>query len=103
MKETLQMVIAAVQDNISTQNIPKGQWSATSWQTILNFIYSIAGIVAVAFIIRGAFFHIQSQGSPDKVKQGNQTLVYAVVGLAVVILAAVLTNFIFMATREAAS
>lgn len=94
-------IIAKIEDQISTTNIPKGQWGATSWQTILNFVYSIAGIVAVAFIIRGAFFHIQSQGSPDKVKQGNQTLVYAIVGLAVVILAAVITNFIFMATREA--
>ena len=103
MRDKIFMLLADAQSQIKTDNIPKGSWSASSWQTILNFVYSIAGLVAVAFIIRGAFFHIQSQGSPDKVKQGNQTLVYAIVGLAVVILAAVITNFIFVTTREAAA
>lgn len=89
-------IVAAAADEIKTDNIPKGTWTNSSWLTILNSVYAIAGIVAVAFVIRGAFFHIQAQGSPDKIKQGNQTLVYAIVGLVVVILAAVLTNFLFV-------
>ncbi len=63
-------------------------------QNILNYAYSMAGLVAVAFIIKGGVDYISSQGDPGKTAQGTRTLITAVVGLVIVILARLLTGLI---------
>lgn len=62
---------------------------------ILNVVYGIAGIVAVAFIVLGGIQYSTGQGDPGKVRQASQTLAFAVIGLIIVLLATVFTNFIF--------
>lgn len=62
---------------------------------ILNVAYGIAAVVAVAFIILGGIQYSTGQGDPGKVRKAGQTLAFAVIGLVIVILAAVLTNFVF--------
>lgn len=61
---------------------------------ILNTAYFAAGIVAVVVIIISAFFYVTSQGDPSKIKRAKDGILYAVVGLVVVMLAFVITNFI---------
>ncbi len=68
--------------------------AGTIISNVLSWAYSAAGIVAVVFIIKGGFDYMMSRGDPSKTHQGTQTLIFAVVGLVVVILAAVITNFI---------
>lgn len=63
--------------------------------TILNWVYAIAGIVAVAFIVFGAVKYTTSQGEPGKVKEASQAITFAVIGLIIILLATVLTNFVF--------
>lgn len=61
---------------------------------ILNWGYVIAGIVAVGFIIYGAWKYISANGEPDKIKTGTNAILFSVVGLVVVLLAAAITNFV---------
>ena len=61
--------------------------------TILNWVYMIAGIVAVGYVVYGAVTYVNSQGDAGKVKQAAQTLVWAFIGLGVILLAAAITNF----------
>ena len=44
-----------------------------------------------------------TQGDPGKIKQAGQTIAYAAIGLAVVLLAAAITNFIAGAAAGTAS
>lgn len=62
---------------------------------ILNFVYSIAGVIAVAFIVFGGIQYSTAQGDPGKVRKAGQTLAFAIIGLIIVLLATVFTNFIF--------
>lgn len=62
--------------------------------SILNWVYAITGLIAVGFIIYAAVIYVTSQGDPAKYKQASQTIAFAVVGLAVVLLAAAITNFV---------
>lgn len=61
---------------------------------ILDILLFIVGVAAVFFVIYGGIKMITSQGSPDKIAQSRQTLIYAAVGLVVAIIARVAVQFI---------
>lgn len=59
-----------------------------------NTAYAMAGIVAVGFIIYAGADYVIAVGDPGKIAKSHKTIMYALIGLAVVILAAVITNFV---------
>lgn len=61
---------------------------------VLNTAYYAAGIVAVIVIIISAIFYVISQGDPSKTKRAKDGILYAVVGLVVIMLAFVITNYV---------
>lgn len=75
--------------------------STDTISNILNYAYSMAGLVAVAFIIKGGFDYVLSQGDPGKTAQGTRTLITAVVGLVIVILARLITGLVLTTTGSA--
>ena len=64
---------------------------------ILNVIYGLIGIIAVVFVIIGGFKYMTSQGEPGRVQQAKNTIMYALIGLAVTLSAFAITNFILQA------
>ena len=68
---------------------------------ILKYAYSMAGLIAVAFIIKGGFDYIFSQGDPGKTAKGTRTLITAIAGLVIVIVARLLTALILTTTGGA--
>lgn len=61
---------------------------------ILNIVYIIAGMVAVIAIVIGGVRYTVSNGDSSGVQAAKNTIMYAVVGLVVVIAAAAITNFV---------
>ena len=90
MKEILKIVAEDWVDNI-----PKSE--GFKLDVVLNWIYAVIGLVTVIYIIYSAITYLTSQGDPGKIKQASQSIAFAVVGLIVVLLAAVITNFVFSA------
>lgn len=66
-----------------------------------NWVYSIAGVIAVIFIIKGGLDYLLSSGDPGKVRKATQEIIYAVVGLVVALLAAGITNLVINSTGGA--
>ncbi|HWT55898.1 MAG TPA: hypothetical protein VN031_02595 [Candidatus Microsaccharimonas sp.] len=67
------------------------------WLVVAAFVeilLRIAGLAAVVFVIFGGFQYLTSQAEPDAVSKARQTIINALVGLAIAIMAAVLVNFI---------
>ena len=60
---------------------------------VLNAVIGIAGLVAVIFVIIGGFQYMTSTGDPGKTKKAKDTILYAVIGLAVCALAFAIVNF----------
>ena len=81
-------------------DIPDGELNV--WN-ILPWVYSIMGIVAVLGIIFGAVTWATSMGDPAKVKKGKDAILYAVIGLAIVLLAAGISMFISSTVNGAGS
>lgn len=67
---------------------------ATYLQDVFNWAYIAAGIVAVGFIIKNAVDYLISTGDPGKIQKATRGIIFSIVGLVVVLLAAAITNFV---------
>lgn len=69
----------------------------TFMSTLLNIIKVVLGVlgfVAVVFIIMGGFTYVMSNGDSAKLTKAKNTILYAVIGLVVALLAFAIVNFI---------
>ncbi|MBQ3453098.1 hypothetical protein IJG28_02825 [Candidatus Saccharibacteria bacterium] len=60
---------------------------------ILNAIILVAGIVAVIFIIIGGVNYMTSSGDAGKVAKAKNTILYALIGLVICVLAFAIVNW----------
>ena len=67
--------------------------------TILNYIYALIGLVAVFYIVLAAVNFATAHGDVGKVTKAKKTIVLAVIGLIIVVLAAAVTNFALTALK----
>jgi hypothetical protein len=61
---------------------------------VTEVLLRLAGLAAVGFVIWGGVQYTISQGAPDKTAKAKDTILNAVIGLAIVILAVVIVNFV---------
>lgn len=61
---------------------------------ILDDLIRIAAVVSVGFIIWGGIQYVISQGSPDATKKAQQTIINALIGLLVAMIAASIVAYI---------
>jgi hypothetical protein len=61
---------------------------------VIEIMLRIAAIVAVIFVIYGAISYVTSQGEPDKTAKARDTIVNALVGLAIAVTSAGIVAFI---------
>ena len=54
---------------------------------VLNWLFTFSLIAGVIFIIFGAFTYMTSGGSEEKVTSANKAMMYAVIGIAIAIVA----------------
>jgi len=98
------------QDLISPSDNPSSVSSATGGEssfrsivlTIVNFILSFLGIIAVLFVIYGGFLYVTSAGNSEKVDQGKKIITYAVVGIVIILISFALINTILGAANPGA-
>lgn len=86
---TLQVILG-----ISSGGWQQGDITADRISGIFSWAYGMAGLVAVIFIIKSGADYMLSAGDPGKTKQATRGLIASIVGLVIVILAAVITGFI---------
>ena len=61
---------------------------------ITDILLRIAGMVAVGFIIYGGFQYMISRGEPDKTSAAKNTIINALIGLVIVLLATGIVAFV---------
>ena len=63
-------------------------------EAVINWVFVILMIVSGLFIIWGAFTLVTAAGAPDKVSSGRNYIIYALIGLAVALLAKALPSIV---------
>lgn len=61
---------------------------------VVDDLLRIAGVVAVAFVIVGAFRYVASQGNPEDTAKAQSTIINALIGMVVAIIAVGIVSFI---------
>lgn len=61
---------------------------------IIDDLLRVAGLVALGFIIAGAFKFVTSEGNSDKAANARSTIINALAGLAISVTAIVFVNFL---------
>lgn len=85
--------LAALLTKSDVPNLPNG--SANEVLVVgLNLVYAVAGIIAVVAIIVAGFTLVTNSGEPDAIKKARNTILYAVVGIVVILAAFTVTWFI---------
>jgi len=65
------------------------------WTIVLNILYDImvlVGYIATVMIAVGGFLYMFSRGDPGRAEKGKKTLIAAVVGLIITMLASIIMN-----------
>lgn len=85
----------AVQIKATEIGAPRIEANNNTLQDVLGLIYFVAGIVCVIMIVFGGVRYVMSQGEASGVVTAKNTVMYSLVGLLVVLVAAAVTQFIF--------
>lgn len=62
---------------------------------VIEWALYLAAIIAVVFIIIGGFMYITSAGNDGQAKKGRDTLVNALIGLAIIILSYLIVQVVY--------
>lgn len=63
-------------------------------QLIINSLIGIVGVAAVIMLVIGGFRYVFSQGNEKSVNAAKDTILYAIIGIVVAILAFAIVNFV---------
>jgi len=77
---------------VSNNNLPQAQ--STDLKHILNIVLSVMGALAFLMLVIAGFRYTISSGDPNRVADAKRQLVYTLVGLVVIALAASIVNFV---------
>lgn len=61
---------------------------------VLNIVYWLAGLICVLVIIIAGYVYVTSSGESNAIKKAKNAILYAAIGLIVVGLAFVITQFV---------
>lgn len=75
--------------------IPIVNANSSTLQTVLQYIFVIAGSLSALMIIIGGIRYVVSTGNPQQTSAARSSIIYAVIGLFISISAFVIVNFIF--------
>ncbi len=73
---------------------PSGATISGTVHNAINFLIYIAGIISVIFVLVGAFMYVTSGGNPQNTKKAKDTILYALVGLVITIVAFSAVQFV---------
>lgn len=71
-----------------------GAQDSTILKTVLNIVLVITGAIAVLTVVIAGFRFITSQGNPTETTKARNAIVYAAIGLVVIIFAFSIVNFV---------
>lgn len=67
-------------------------------RTIINYVLGFLGLIAVAMVIYGGISYVTAAGEQSKVDNAKKVILYAIVGLIIVILSYAIVSTVLSAT-----
>lgn len=71
--------------------------------TIVNWLLGFLGLIAVVMIIYGGFLYVTAAGNDEKIGKAKKIIMYAIVGIVVILLSFAIVNTVLGAGTGAAA
>ena len=71
--------------------------------TAVQWVIGVAGVVSAIFVVYGGISYMTSSGDPGKIQRAKSMITYALIGLAIVALAQIITAFVTSTINKAQS
>ncbi len=91
-------LLAAVEVRSTDINIPKGGLDGTNITAALKLAFGVAGGIALVIVTLAGFKYVLSQGNPQETAKAKNTILYALIGLAVCLFAFAIVSFVISNT-----
>lgn len=88
-----QLYLAAVKVPTGSTGIPVLE-AENVFAAGLNLVYYVAGVICVISIIAAGILYAVANGEAEKIKAAKNTILYAVIGLVVIMMAFTITGFV---------
>lgn len=75
-------------------NVPKIEAGPSQVQNIFSLVFAFAGAISVLMVVIGGLSYVLSAGDPQKTARAKDTILYALIGLAISIMAFVIVRFV---------
>lgn len=102
MKSPITFAIFA-QATIDDVSIPRTTFNRATIQRGVSFMLQLAAALSLVYVIIGAIRFTTSGGDPQTVASGRRTIILAMVGLVISVIALTITSFIQSTASQAAS
>lgn len=79
---------------IDTSHLPHSQATNGTVNTMINIVFAMSASIAVLIVVVGGFRYILARGDPSAVAGARNTVLYAVIGLIVVMAAYSIVVFV---------
>lgn len=64
-------------------------------ENVKNLVFIVAAVVALFFLVTAGLSYVTSGGSADKTKKAGQTIVFACVGLFIILMSYTIITWVF--------
>ncbi len=87
-------------DPVSINNVPIINVNQTTIAQLLSVTFTVAGAMAVLFILIGAVRYAVAAGDPGQLKTAKNTILYAIIGLVVSISGFGIVQFVLVSITK---
>jgi hypothetical protein len=98
------LVTPGVADSSGVMDKGDIELSTFIWVIILNgfsILIGIVGYLAIGMLIFGGYTYVLARGQPDKIAKGKNTVIRAIIGLVICIMASLISGLIVNIMTEA--
>lgn len=86
--------MALVGEGLDVSGLPDVKADQSTLEKILKIVFATIGAISVLVVAYGGFKYVISQGNPQETAKAKDTILYAMIGLAVAIFASVIVSFV---------
>jgi Type IV secretion system pilin len=80
--------------SLCNTNLPSADANGTQLNLLLAVVFGILAVVAVIFVVVGGIQFMTSGGNSEQTNKAKNTILYALIGLAVAVSAELIVNFV---------
>lgn len=91
MLDLILFKIASIYEDVG---LPSGDTSNLV-ENVKNLVFIVAAVVALFFLVTAGLSYVTSGGSADKTKKASQTIVFACVGLFIILMSYTIITWVF--------